>query len=302
MEKKYMILCVAGQSNAVGYDESPVPAGYMARFRTDRIFQLGFWGSDNLQIIPLGPCAQSFQDMRPYGNPANPGTGTRGIHLPLAHRLLECIPPDYDILVLSCAYGGTGFTVGQLGDYDAASMTPAPGIWRWGVSSNYYRAMCDRIGYALSRNPENRFLGVVWCQGEFDSEDAVGHGHGFDAMTADFFRTMAEKFPGRVYRGDWNRNIWYNMETVAYWHSYHECPQIWAHYRSWNPDTYVEIPRSTDSNEVNGTGITAKLRAAHFGNDAFDRVIAPLVADAMKRRLAVPDAPEESSKSRETTV
>jgi len=285
MQKKYMVLCVAGQSNAVGYDESPVPDGYLERFHTERIFQLGLYGSDNLRIIPLGPCAQSFQDMRPYGNPANPGIGTRGIHLPLAHRLLAYIPEDYDILVLSCAYGGTGFTVGELGGYDQASMTPEPGIWRWGVTSNYYQAMCDRIGYALSLNPENRFLGVVWCQGEFDSEDAAGHGLGFDAMTADFFRKMSEKFPGRVYRGNWDKSIWYNMETVAYWHSYHQCPQIWEHYRRWNPGTYVEIPRSTDSNEVNGTGITAKLRGAHFGNDAFDRVIAPLVAGAMKQRL-----------------
>lgn len=285
MQKKYMILCVAGQSNAVGYDESPIPADYMTRFHTDRIFQLGLYDSDNLKVIPLGPCAQSFQDMRPYGNPENLGIGTRGIHLPLAHRLLAYIPEEYDILVLSCAYGGTGFTVGELGGYEEATMTPAPGVWRWGVASNYYRAMCDRIGYALSLHPANRFLGVVWCQGEFDSEDAAGQGLGFDAMTADFFRTMAEKFPGRVYRGDWNRSIWYNMETVAYWHSYHQCPQIWEHYLRWNPDTYVRIPRSTDSNEVNGTGITARLRGAHFGNDAFDRVIAPLVAEAMKQRL-----------------
>ena len=78
MQKKYMILCVAGQSNAVGYDESKIPADYMAQFDCDRIFQLGFWGGDNLQVIPLGPCAQNFQDMRPYGHPENPGIGTRG--------------------------------------------------------------------------------------------------------------------------------------------------------------------------------------------------------------------------------
>ena len=101
--KKYMILCVAGQSNAVGYDESKIPADYMARFDTGRIFQLGLYGGDNLKVIPLGPCAQNFQDMRPFGHPENPGIGTRGIHLPLAHRLLKWIPEDYDILVLPCA-------------------------------------------------------------------------------------------------------------------------------------------------------------------------------------------------------
>ena len=53
MERKYMILCVAGQSNAVGFDESPVEKDYMGRFRTRRLWQLGLWGEDNLQIVPL---------------------------------------------------------------------------------------------------------------------------------------------------------------------------------------------------------------------------------------------------------
>ena len=286
MTKQYMILCVAGQSNAVGYDESRIPADYMDRFDTGRIFQLGFFGKDNLKVIPLGPCAQNFQDMRPYGHPDDPGIGTRGIHLPLAHRLLELIPADYDILVLPCAYGGTGFTRGEYGGYDAEALRPEPGIWRWGTESNYYRALCDRIGYALELDPRNRFLGMVWCQGEWDSEDAAGHRAGFDAMTADFFRRMEEAHPVRVYSGNWHRDIWYNMETVAFWHSYHQCPQIWDHYREWNPKTYIPIPRDTDSNEVGGTGLTARQRSAHFGNDSFDRVIAPAAAAILARRLA----------------
>ena len=131
MKEKYMILCVAGQSNAVGYDESPV----IAQDRPDdaRVAQLGLYGEDNLRIIPLGVCAQNLQDMRPYGHPSNPGVGTKGIHLPLARLLLKEIPEDYGILVIPCAYGGTGFTVGEFGAYDEASMRPAPGAWRWGV-------------------------------------------------------------------------------------------------------------------------------------------------------------------------
>ena len=194
--KKYMVLCVAGQSNAVGYDESEIPEDYMKRFGSDRISQLGLHDGDNLQMIPLGPCAQNFQDMRPFGHPNNPGIGTRGIHLPLAKTLLQYIPEDYDILVIPCAYGGTGFTIGE-----------------------------------------------------------------------------------------WNKSIWYNMETVSFWHSYHECPQIWEAYEVWSPETYVKIPRSADSNEVNGTGITAKQRSAHFGNGSFEIIVAPAVAQVMAKRL-----------------
>ena len=280
-----MVLCVAGQSNAVGYDESPIPADYTAQFDTDRIFQLGLYGEDNLRVIPLGACAQSYQDLRPFGNPANPGVGTKGVHLPLAHLLLEQIPQDYCILVISCAYGGSGFTVGEYGPYDREKMAPAAGVWRWGVSSNYYQGMKDRIAYALDMHKENRFLGVIWCQGEHDSADAAGQKAGFEAMTRDFFDHFAAAYPGRVYRGDWNRNIWYNYETVSYWYTQGQCAEIWEHYRLWSPDTYIEIPRDTDSNEVRGTGATAKIRGAHFGNDAFLKVVAPRAAQVMKKRL-----------------
>ena len=36
---------------------------------------------------------------------------------------------------------------------------------------------------------------------------------------------------------------------------------------------------------MNGTGITARIRGAHFGNDAFLKVVAPRVADVMSVRF-----------------
>ena len=287
MEKKYMILCVAGQSNAVGFDESRIPEDYLGHFRTERIWQLGLYGEDNLKIIPLGACAQNYQDMRPFGNPENPAamSGTRGMHLPLADLLLDMIPGDYDILVLPCAYGGVGFTVGEQGSYDSVALRPPQGRLRWGKESPFYFAMRDRIQYCLELNPENRFLGVVWMQGEFDYENGPAQMAGFDAMTEDFFRYMAEVCPGKVYKGDWNRGIWYNAETVAHWYGVGDCPRIWAHYAQWSPETYVKVPRDTDSNEVNGTGLTAAVRAMHYGNDAFRRVVAPCIAKTMAKRL-----------------
>ena len=287
MVRKYMILCVAGQSNAVGFDESPVDKDYMGKFRTRRLWQLGLWGEDNLQIVPLQACAQNFQDMRPYGNPGStPGQpGTKGMQLPLGDLLLDRIPEDYDILVLPCAYGGVGFTVGETGTYDPQTRRPSEGRLRWGVQSPYYLALKDRLRFVLDQNPENKFLGVVWLQGEFDFEDGEGNIRGFTEMTRDFLATFSQEYPGRVYRGDWNRDIWYNVETTAYWYTQGDCPKIWAHYKTWNPKTYVEIPRDTDTNAVNGTGVTTAIRPAHFGNDAFYRVIAPAVAAKMESRF-----------------
>ena len=287
MQDKYMILCVAGQSNAVGFDESVIPADYVTQFRRDRIRQLGLWGGDNLKIVPLEACAQNYQDMRPYGNPnSDPSQpGTRGMHLPLADLLLDAIPADYDILVLPCAYGGAGFTVGETGSYDAAALRPSEGRLRWGVHSPFYLAMRDRIAYALDRNPANQFLGLVWLQGEFDYENGDAQIAGFEEMAADFLNTFGRRYPGRVYRGDWNRDIWYNVETVAYWYTVGQCQKIWDHYRAWNSITYVEIPRDTESNAVNGTGATTALRQSHFGNNAFQRVVAPRVAEAIRKRL-----------------
>lgn len=143
--------------------------------------------------------------------------------------------------------------------------------------------MKDRIAYMLDKNSENLFLGVVWIQGEQDSQDAHGHMEGFDMMTEDFFSFFSNKYPGRVYKGNWDRDVWYNVETVSHWYSQGQRSLIWENYFRWNPRTYVEIPRDTDSNEVNGTGLTAAVRACHFGNNAYIKVVAPVTAGQMIR-------------------
>ncbi len=282
---KYYILCVAGQSNAVGYDESVIPRGYMSGYQSPRIKQLGFYGEDNLRIIPMGACAQNYQDLRPYGHDDSVEPGTRGIHLPLAFMLLSQIPADASILVLPCAYGGTGFTCGQNGSYDQANMRPIEGRVRWGYDSPYYLAMRDRIAYVLSQSDENRFFRMVWCQGEQDGASPHEQIEAFNRMTKDFFDYFKSKFPHRVYHGEWNRDIWFNMETTRYWYTLPGCQIIWNAYRDWNPNTYVEIPRQTDTNAVNGTGKTTANREAHFGNNAYADIIAPLVADAIKKAV-----------------
>ena len=290
---KYIVVCVAGQSNALGFDESPVElTGLYACKDSNRIKQLGFYGDDNLKLIDLGYCAQSMQDMKPHNNADSATPGTKGIHLPLANLMLEHIPEDYGVLVLPISFGGTGFTTGEIGHYDSVLKKPSDKdigqgtcILRWGKDYPYYETLRDRIIYALNLHPENKFAGLIWCQGENDEAAPKQQFEAFQSMSSALFQALNNAgFGNRVPKGIWDKDIWYNMETVSYWYTLEGCVEIWNNYRKWNPDTYIEIPRDTDSNEVNGTGQTAANRGAHFGNNSYATVVAPRVLNKLLER------------------
>lgn len=155
-------------------------------------------------------------------------------------------------------------------------------VLKWGVDTAYYHTLKDRIIYALSLNESNLFAGLVWCQGENDGVSADRHYSEFQAMTEALFTALNEAGLGdRTPKGMWDRDIWYNMETVAYWYGQEQCRKIWDNYKQWNANTYIEIPRDTESNLINGTGQTASIRASHYGNNAYQKVIAPRVLQKM---------------------
>lgn len=287
---KYVVVCIAGQSNAVGYDESPVDVKFTYKnINPERIKQLGFYGEDNLQIIDLGYCAQSMQDMTAHNRAGTETAGTKGIHLPLANLMLDYIPDDYGVLMLPISFGGTGFTSGTTGTYSEELMKPTDvgagrgtTVQRWGVDTPYYKTLRDRIIHVLNLNESNLFAGIVWCQGENDKTNAEGHYTGFQAMTEALFRELNDAgLGGRTPKGLFDKDIWYNMETVSYWYSQNQCQQIWDNYKAWNEKTYVEIPRDTESNEINGTGQTTTNYPSHYGNNAYQKVIAPRVLQKM---------------------
>ena len=292
-KKKYAVLVVAGQSNAVGYDESPVDANEELYRQSTRIKQLGLRGENNLKIIPLTYSAENFQNMTSLSNPYSEGRfGTKGIHLPLGHLILPHIPGDYELLVIPAAYGGTGFTTtASYGEYDAENKKPANlsiGL-KWGVESAFYKSMRDRVQYALDLNEDNRYIGTVWIQGEQDSitaKQAQQHLPLFEAMTQNFFDYFNENYADRVKGGVWNKEQWFNVETVPYWNSkYENAAVIWDNYREWSPSTYVDIEFGNNSsqytNETNGTGLTSSTRSSHYGNNAYADLVAPAVFEKM---------------------
>ena len=286
------IVAVAGQSNAVGYDESPVDEKFLYNsVDSTRIKQLGFYGAENLKLIELGHCAQNMQDMRSKKD-VNGVAGTKGIHLPLANLMLNHIPHDYGVVILPLAYGGTGFTgnAGK-GTYDKEQLKPidknatsgeGTTIQKWGADTAYFYTLRDRIKYMLDLNPHNIFAGVVWIQGENDRTNSAGHYTGFQQMTQALFDYMNNNgYGNRTPKGVWDKDIWYNVETVTYWDFQGQSKTIWENYKTWNENTYVKIPRDTDSNLINGTGSTSGTYASHYGNNAFQKVIAPRVLQKM---------------------
>lgn len=286
------IVAVAGQSNAVGYDESPVDGKFLYNsVDSTRIKQLGFYGDENLKLIELGHCAQNMQDMRSKKD-VNGVAGTKGIHLPLANLMLNHIPHDYGVVILPLAYGGTGFTgnAGK-GTYDKEQLKPidknatsgdGTTIQKWGADTAYFYTLRDRIKYMLDLNPHNIFAGVVWIQGENDRTNSAGHFTAFQQMTQALFDYMNNNgYASRVPKGVWDKDIWYNVETVYSWYGRNQIDTIWANYKKWNEKTYVEIPRDTESNNYNGTGSTASNKPDHFGNNAYLKVVAPRVLQKM---------------------
>lgn len=304
---KYAVLVVGGQSNAVGFDESPVSAIFDAH-EHPRIKQLGYWGDNNKQIIPLGHCAENFQNMTGKVNANSPNfKGTKGIHLPLAKRILKHIPEDYELLVIPAAFGGSSFTdpndpKGGYNPETMQAMDPSTGkaSERWGLGEPLYMAMKDRLDYVLSLNEANYYIGTIWCQGENDFKQPVQHGEKFKAMTDDFFAHFNGKYADRVKGGVWSPDQWFIYETVKYFRdpnqhasgaqAGNDTQKIWDQYKAWSPNTYVTLDFGQNldewnsyTNKVRGNGSTVGMNQlhTHFGNDAYERLVAPAVYKKM---------------------
>ena len=298
-DPKYIVVAVAGQSNSVGYDESNWNPDYDNK-TPDRIVQLGYYGNDNLQIIPLTQNAQNLQNMSdiqdsisPAGNYGKERKGTKGIHLPLAKEILKYIPSDYNVLVVPVAYGSTGFSSGTDLAYDEVTKKPSvnPQGGNWSLNGAYYKTLRDRVKHALDINPENKFLGVIWCQGENDTNTQVeAVKTGFQALVNQL-ATDWQNYKNRTVKNLVDKSIWYVYETTSYWRN--SCSQVWKWYREYLGDSNYAIvaPQNNYTNEVNGApsgqGQTSSYPSSHYGNDAFVNVVAPNVANKLVENKAI---------------
>lgn len=164
--RRNLIVIVAGQSNAVGYDETPWDAddiGAIPYCYFDS--QKSHGGYTGAEPIPMyNPGIDTYQDMQNVGSC---GTRTKGIHYELAKRLIGLIPDEYELEIWGMAYGGSRLTGGNAGSVSGANLPE--NSTKWNSDGALSIATGKRLGIHLSRiQPESKLIGFVWCQGEND--------------------------------------------------------------------------------------------------------------------------------------
>lgn len=272
--EKYMVVVVAGQSNAVGYDRS----GYNASYDTPnpRAYQLsyrrGAAPNQNLDIIPLTYNADNI----------DPGA-IKGIHLPLAKELLKYVPSNYKLLVIPVAYTSSVFGIlgnSPFGSYNATTLAPnemnTP--LRWSKDSPYARTIVDRTKYVMDKFPASRFIGIVWCQGENDKSNSDLHYPAFTAFADKVLNELKALGPKTAY-GTVDKRLWFSYTPCIYWVNWYnnasdgDATGVFGGYKYWNPNNFIRIP-ATEAN----SNPTDKY---HYGQNAFSTLVAPLVARRM---------------------
>ena len=80
------------------------------------------------------------------------------------------------LLIVRAAVGGTGFMKKQ-----------------WGLADDLYLRMLDMINRALSLNPENRIVGMLWHQGEHDAFEG-NHPDTYEAQLKALIADVKERY------------------------------------------------------------------------------------------------------------
>lgn len=297
---KYMVLVVAGQSNAVGYDQSRVDAEDL---RTpQRALQLSYRNGSapkqNLSVIPLSWCADDV-DARKRQKANDSGQfGLKGIHLPLAKELLKHIPADYNVVIVPVAYASSRFASASgtdYGTYNSTLMHPEnmTVYSRWGEQGAYVNTIVDRVKYLLNLDPGNKFLGVVWCQGENDSKNSDYHYTEFTKMADKILTNLNNGYGSRSTYGTIDKRSWYTYSSCPYWvdwYSPEDASAVFGGYKAWNPDTYIHSPSYLSANPPGGPG----MGKYHFGENSFYEIARMTVERMNQNGLLFNNAPRTS--------
>lgn len=259
----YYVIPLAGQSNGMAYGEGlPLPQTYD---RPDsRIKQLARRstvtpGGDTCaynDVIPADHCLHDVQDMsalnHPHADLSKGQFGTVGQGLHIAKKLLPYIPQNAGILLVPCCRGGSGLTVGNDGTFSETSGASANSA-RWGMGKPLYQDFLFRTKAALSKNPKNRLLAVVWMQGENDLADGSQQHSGlFTAMVQQFRADMAA-YSAQCVGGSAGSVPWICGDTTYYWKNLNAAKYeaVYGGYKGREAQNIFFVPFMTDSSGAN---------------------------------------------------
>lgn len=271
---KFVVVGVYGQSNAVGYDESPLTK-YDIPVDANRVKQY----SDSLK--PLTFCAENIQNM----NTVSPRSGTegamtteraadaytiegrttytmtKGIHLPLANLICSVIPDDYGVIIVPCGNGGKAIS----------NFVP---------NTNDYNTFKSHIKSAMALNADNVFAGIVWCQGESDagSTAAATYKEKFESII-NTLHTDINLNPKQMPKVSNAKEYWFAYEWPFAYKQRDSKGILNVQREVLGAANYVEIPDETPANTTN---YCASNPGDHFGKDSFRKVIAPRVFAKMQ--------------------
>lgn len=282
--EKFVVVGVNGQSNSVGYDESPLTMFDIPR-DPNRIFQY------SNEFKPLTYMAESIQMMNAVG--INNKTAqandrmtkdawyeedratqakTKGIHLPLANLICDVIPEDYGVIIVPGSVGGQPIAQFQ----KSAGRTSAAGVT---LQSNIYTEFVRRLKAAMDLNENNIFCGIVWCQGE---NNCGNSGDSYVTALRQLITDTNNELQGYVKRsahGSITENDWYFYEWPVYYKQ-RDTGGILQALKLFFGNRYVPIP---DETPYNATQFTSSIMQAHFADNAFRKTIAPRLFNAMQQ-------------------
>ncbi|MCF2169806.1 SASA family carbohydrate esterase [Escherichia coli] len=259
----YYVIPLAGQSNGMAYGEGlPLPETYD---RPDsRIKQLARRstvtpGGDTCaynDVIPADHCLHDVQDMsalnHPHADLSKGQYGTVGQGLHIAKKLLPYIPQNAGILLVPCCRGGSGLTVGNDGTFSETSGASANSA-RWGVGKPLYQDFLFRTKAALSKNPKNRLLAVVWMQGENDLADGSQQHSGLFTTMVQQFRADMAAYSAQCVGGSAGSVPWICGDTTYYWKNLNadKYEAVYGGYKGREAQNIFFVPFMTDSSGAN---------------------------------------------------
>ncbi|EIG7157592.1 sialate O-acetylesterase [Salmonella enterica] len=314
----WYVVPVAGQSNGMAYGEG-IPLPETLDKPHPRIKQLARRANITPNgeackyndIILLDHCPHDVQDMSKMNHPkadltkGQYGTVSQALHI--AKKLLAYIPDNAGILIVPCCRGGSAFTQGADGAYNATTGATEASA-RWGVGKPLYQDLIARTKAALDKNPKNQLLAVVWMQGEFDMSAATyAQQPALFAAMVKQFRTDLSDHAGQC--PDFNAvNVpWICGDTTYYWKNTYptQYDAVYGAYKTCSEPGVHFVPFMTDENGVNtptntpaedpdvpaahyfgaasrtAGNMVSSLRASHFSSWARRNIIPERLATAI---------------------